>query len=231
MTEATRVLIVDDQELIRTGLGLLLGARPELEIVGEAADGGEALEILSRTPADVALMDVRMGGMDGIAATERMTSDFPGTRVVLLTVFDEDSLVRAGLAAGADGFMLKDTPPEELIRTIRLVAAGHAVVEPKIAKRLLDGYRHNLRENPSGITLDVLTPREQEVFWLVSSGLSNADIGRRLGLSAITVRTHVAGILAKFGLRRRERLIVHAYEDGLIVPMRYQRDNRPTSSP
>ncbi|MFI6900210.1 response regulator [Nonomuraea sp. NPDC050394] len=217
-----RVLLVDDQELIRAGVRMVLRSVPDILVVGEASDGALALAALRETPADVVLMDVRMHGMDGIEATARMRTDFPGTCVVLLTAFDEDGLVRAGLAAGADGFVLKDAPPEELLRAIHTVADGGAYVSPMLAKRLLDEYRPQLYEAPVAAgSLDELTRREQEVFTLVARGLTNSQIAERLSLSPVTVRTHVDNVLGKLRLPHRSRLIVFAYENDLVRPQRF----------
>lgn len=213
-----RVLIVDDQDLVRTGLRMILGSAPDIDVVGEAADGEQALSFLRETPADVALMDVRMHVMDGIEATRRIRAEFPCTRVVLLTTFDDDATVQAGLRAGADGYLLKSASAEELIGCLRHVGEGRAVMDPGVTKRLLDRLLSEVpQERPvAADALRTLSPREREVFTLVAMGLPNAEIAESLSLSPVTVRTHIDNILTKLRLNHRPEIIVYAYKHGII---------------
>ncbi|NUT38427.1 MAG: response regulator transcription factor [Thermoactinospora sp.] len=214
-----RVLIVDDQELLRAGLRLVLEPRPGLTVVGEAGTGEEALDLLEAERIDVVLMDVRMPGMGGIEATRQVRARFPHTKVLLLTTFDEDGLIQEGLLAGADGYLLKDVPPDDLARALVNIGHGAAAIDPRIAKRFLDLFRTDLPDvaPPTG-RLEELTAREREVFMLVAAGCTNTDISHRLGISAVTVRTHVDNIVAKLALRSRPQIIVYAYEQGVIQP-------------
>jgi DNA-binding NarL/FixJ family response regulator len=215
-----RVALVDDQPMLRMGFRMVLEAQTDMEVVGEAGDGLEALQLLAETPADVVLMDVRMPHLDGVAATRDLHARAgPVPRVLILTTFDLDEYVYAGLRAGASGFLLKDVPPAELISAIRVVAAGDAVVAPTITRRLLDRFAHQLPadEEPPPPHAP-LTDREQEVLLLVAQGLSNAEVAERLYLSEATVKTHVGHILTKLGLRDRVQAVVYAYETGLVRP-------------
>ncbi|MFI0352343.1 response regulator [Actinomadura sp. 9N407] len=213
-----RVLLVDDQELVRAGFTMVLDAQPDIEVVGEAGDGAQALERLRHTAADVVLMDVRMPRMDGIEATRRITSD--GTaKVIILTTFDLDEYAFAAIKAGAAGFLLKDAGPAQLIEAIKSVHSGDAVVAPSTTRRLLDRFAVHLpdeeRRAASG-ALDSLTAREDQVLRLVARGLSNAEIAERLYVSEATVKTHMGRILMKLELRDRVQAVVFAYETGLV---------------
>jgi len=219
----SRVLLADDQTLLRHGLRMMIDGQPDLEVVGEAADGIEAVAMSARLVPDVVLMDVRMPGMDGIEATRRICRSPPtsaGTKVIVLTTFDLDEYVVGALYAGASGFLLKDAQPADVITGIRVVAAGDALLAPSVTRRLLD--RFVARPEPAGLVpppgLDLLTDREREVMALVVRGLSNAEICQELYLSEPTVKTHVGRILTKLGVRDRVRLVVLAYDHGLTGP-------------
>jgi DNA-binding NarL/FixJ family response regulator len=215
-----RVLLVDDQALVRTGFRMILDEAPDIDVVGEAADGAEAIALVHDTHPDVVLMDVRMPGIDGVEATRRIRAEARegAPRILFLTTFDLDEYVYAGLRAGASGFLLKDTLAPDLLSAIRVVAAGEAVVGPTVARRLLERFvgtepdpcRHDPR------VLAVLTDREREVLTLVAQGLSNTEIAERLYLSNGTVKTHVSRVLAKLGLRDRVQAVVLAYDTGLV---------------
>jgi DNA-binding NarL/FixJ family response regulator len=212
-----RVLLVDDQPLLRKGFRLVLEAESDIEVVGEATDGAEALAAAADLEPDVVLMDIRMPNLDGVEATRRME----GPRVLILTTFDLDEYVYEALRAGASGFLLKDVPPEDLVAAIRVVAAGDAVVAPSITRRLLDRFASHLpgtaaADTPAG--LDQLTEREREVLVLMGRGLSNAEIAEALFVSETTVKTHVGRILMKLHLRDRVQAVVLAYESGLVRP-------------
>ncbi|MGI5283357.1 response regulator transcription factor [Nonomuraea polychroma] len=210
-----RVMLVDDQELLRAGFRMVLGAQPDIEVVAEAGDGVAALELLKTTEVDVVLMDVRMPNMDGVEATSRID----GPKVLILTTFDLDEYAFAAVKAGAAGFLLKDVPPDDLVSAIRHVHAGDAVVAPATLRRMLDQFAAQL---PSGepIRKADLTPREREVLLMVARGLSNMEIANRLEVAEATVKTHLGRVLAKLGLRDRAQVVVYAYESGLIVPTR-----------
>jgi DNA-binding NarL/FixJ family response regulator len=218
-----RVLLADDQELLRTGFRMILQAQPDLEIVGEAVDGADAVRQVRRLEPDVVLMDVRMPGTDGIAATEQITAATT-TRVLVLTTFDLDEYAFAALRAGASGFLLKDVPPPALAAAIRAVAAGDAVVSPRITRQLLDRFSPHLPDpaaHAGGIrdgspVLARLTDREREVFGEVARGGTNAEIAARLHLSEATVKTHLTRVLAKLALRDRVQIVIFAYEHGLV---------------
>ncbi|MEV0336237.1 response regulator transcription factor [Nocardia neocaledoniensis] len=213
------VLVVDDQELMRMGLKMVLGAHPDIEVVGEAGNGDEAVLRATQLRPDVVLMDVRMPVVDGVTATGRIVAAGDGVRVLVMTTFDLDEHALGALRAGASGFLLKDTPPEDLVSAIRSVAAGDAVVSPKVTKRLLDRL---VAEDPAGLRdpgiLDVLTAREREVLEQIAAGRSNAEIAAALFLSEATVKTHVGRVLTKLGLRDRVQAVVLAYETGLVRP-------------
>ncbi|PPJ15405.1 response regulator [Nocardia cyriacigeorgica] len=213
------VLVVDDQELMRMGLKMVLGAHPDIEVIGEAANGALAVTQASELRPDVVLMDVRMPVVDGVTATTQIVEAGQGSRVLVMTTFDLDEHALGALRAGASGFLLKDTPPEDLISAIRSVAAGDAVVSPKVTKRLLDRM---ISENPGRTrdpgVLDVLTAREREVLEQIAAGRSNAEIAAQLFLSEATVKTHVGRVLTKLGLRDRVQAVVLAYETGLVRP-------------
>jgi DNA-binding NarL/FixJ family response regulator len=215
------VLLVDDQPLLRMGFRLVLEAQPDISVVGEAGDGAEAVAQVASNAPDVVLMDVRMPGMDGIEATERITRDHPGSRVLILTTFDLDEYAFAALRAGAAGFLLKNVQPAELITGIRTVAAGDGVVAPRLTRLLIETFtRQNLpRPGPADDErLDRLTDRERDVLVEMARGYSNAEIARELGLSEATVKTHVSRILPKLGLRDRVQAVVLAYQTGLLRP-------------
>jgi len=224
MTEPRlRVLIVDDQVLVRAGFRMIIEAQADLTVVAEAADGEAALRLTRRYRPDVVLMDIRMPGLDGLEATRQiLQSDDrqptgPMPRVVILTTFDLDEYVYAALQSGASGFLLKDTSPEQLVAAVRTVVVGDALLAPSITRRLVERYARP--EPPSSITpetLASLTPRETEVLRLVARGMSNAEIAAELVVSEATVKTHVAGLLGKLGLRNRAQAVVFAYESGLI---------------
>jgi DNA-binding NarL/FixJ family response regulator len=209
-----RVLLVDDHALARTGFRMVLDAEPDIEVVGEAANGDQAIHSAGRLHPDVVLMDVRMPELDGIAATREIASD--STKVLMLTTFDLDDYVYDSLAAGASGFLLKDAGPEQLTEAIRVVAAGDALLAPSVTRRLIDDVVGAGRRRPARPPeLDELTPRELEVLRLVAAGLSNAEIAERLVVEETTVKTHVSRLLAKLGLRDRVQAVILAYEIGL----------------
>jgi DNA-binding NarL/FixJ family response regulator len=213
-----RIVLVDDQELVRTGFRMVLDAQTDMTVVGEAGDGEAALELLRATPADVVVMDVRMPRLDGVEATRRICQAGERPRVLMLTTFDLDEYAFAALKAGASGFLLKDVPPEELLFGIRSVHSGDAVVAPSTTRRLIDRFAPLLPDSgsPAPPGLDCLTEREREVLVHVAQGLSNAEIAKRLFVSEATVKTHVGRVLAKLGLRDRVQAVVLAYESGLV---------------
>jgi DNA-binding NarL/FixJ family response regulator len=213
-----RVMLVDDQMLLRTGFRMVLAAQPDMEVVAEAGDGAEAIVNLRSTAVDVVLMDVRMPRLDGVEATRRICAEPNAPKVLILTTFDLDEYAFSGLKAGASGFMLKDVPPSELLSAIRSVHSGDAVVAPSTTRRLLDRFAPLLPSagKPQNKELERLTGREREVMLLVAQGLSNGEIAGRLVLSEATVKTHVGRILTKLGLRDRVQVVVLAYESGLV---------------
>ena len=215
-----RVVVADDQQLIRAGFRALLEAEPDIDVVGEAATGADAVAQIREHRPDVALMDIRMPEGDGLWATEQITADpdLTGTRIVVVTTFELDEYVAQAIAAGASGFLVKDTEPVELIRSIRIAAAGDALLSPSVTRRLLERISGRLHATVSPQLVDVLTDREREVMVLVAAGLSNEEIGARLYLSPLTVKTHVSRILGKLGARDRVQLVVLAYESGLVAP-------------
>ncbi|GAA2720956.1 response regulator transcription factor [Actinocorallia aurantiaca] len=215
-----KVVLVDDQELVRAGFRMVLDAQPGLEVVGEAGDGLQALELLRATRADVVLMDVRMPRMDGIEATRRIAPGPAGTKVIILTTFDLDEYAFAAIKAGAAGFLLKDARPAQLIEAIHAVHSGDAVVAPSTTRRLLERFAGHLPEEGGARAAapgtETLTDREREVLLLVAKGLSNVEIGKRLYVAEATVKTHVGRILTKLDLRDRVQIVVYAYETGLV---------------
>ncbi|GIH48122.1 response regulator [Microbispora rosea] len=214
-----RVMLVDDQELVRTGFRMVLGAQPDIEVVGEAADGLAAVEALRAVEADVVLMDVRMPRMDGVEAARVICAAPDGPKVLILTTFDLDEYAFAAIKAGAAGFLLKDVPPAELISAIRSIHSGDAVVAPSTTRRLLDRFAVLLPEGDARREdAGVLTAREREVMVQVARGLSNSEIAARLHLAEATVKTHLGRILAKLGLRDRAQVVVYAYETGVVSP-------------
>ncbi len=221
---SVRVLIVDDQALVRAGFRMILESEPEIDIVGEAGDGAEALEAARELRPDVILMDIRMPNLDGLEATRRLLESAgtgEGPRILMLTTFDLDEYVYEALRAGASGFMLKDTPPEQLVEAIHVVARGDALLSPTITRRVIEEF---IRRPPSTVQvqrpakLDELTARELEVLGFMARGLSNAEIATDLFVSETTVKTHVARVLMKLGLRDRVQAVVFAYETGLVQP-------------
>jgi len=218
MTDRIRVVLADDQHLIRAGFSSLLGAEPDLEVVGEAATGREAVALVKRTQPDVVLMDIRMPDGDGLWATEQIVADpaLAGTHVVVVTTFELDEYVAQAIRAGASGFLVKDTEPVELIRAVRVVAGGDALLSPSVTKRLLERVAGTLNDSPDTRPLDPLTDREREVLSLVGLGLTNEEIGGRLFLSPLTAKTHVSRIMSKLLARDRVQLVVIAYETGLV---------------
>jgi DNA-binding NarL/FixJ family response regulator len=215
-----RVLIADDQVLVRTGFTMILDATPDIEVVGEAGDGAVALAMARALRPDVVLMDVRMPGTDGITATGQITAELPGVRILILTTFDLDDYVHAGLRAGASGFLLKDVPAPDLIAAIRTVAAGDSVLSPSTTRRLIERFVPLIPAAGATDTdfLAALTSREKEVFALLATGRSNKEIADALFLSEGTVKIHVSRLLGKLGLRDRVHAVILAYETGLRVP-------------
>jgi DNA-binding NarL/FixJ family response regulator len=217
----TSVLICDDQGLVRVGLRKILEVEPDIDVVGEAFDGDQAVAAASRLHPDVVLMDIRMPVLDGIAATRRIVADRPSARVLMLTTFGLDTYVYDALRAGASGFMLKDAPPEEIAAAVRIVARGEALLAPAVTKGVIEEFvRIPARRRGGTDPADVhsLTPREREVLDLLVRGLSNTEICDRLVISDATAKTHVARILAKLGLRDRVQVVIYAYESGLVGP-------------
>jgi DNA-binding NarL/FixJ family response regulator len=216
----TRVLIADDQVLVRAGFRALLDAQPGIEVVGEAGDGAEAVRLARSLAPDVVLMDVRMPGTDGLEATRVIAADpqLAGVRIVILTTFDLDDYVYEALRAGASGFLLKDTEPVDLLAAVRAVARGDALLAPSVTRRLIEEFASRLRSPASDRLLDPLTEREREVLALVGSGLSNEEIAARLVVSPATAKTHVSRTMVKLGARDRAQLVVIAYESGVVRP-------------
>ena len=216
-----RVLLADDQALVRAGFRVLVGSAPDIEIVGEAADGATAVELVRSLRAEVVLMDIRMPGTDGLEATRQIAADpdLIGVRVIILTTYEEDEYVFAALRAGASGFLVKDTEPEDLVSAIRVVARGDALLSPSVTRRLIariagqDPARH---ADPS--VLSALTDREREVLAMVAAGMSNDEIGAALYMSPLTAKTHINRTMAKLGARDRAQLVVTAYQTGLVRP-------------
>ncbi|WP_367127175.1 response regulator [Saccharothrix sp. HUAS TT1] len=210
----TDVVIVDDQALLRGSFRVLVDSAPDLRVVGEAGDGAEAVAVVRETAPDVVLMDVRMPGMDGIAATREISS-FSAARVLILTTFDLDEYVYAALRAGASGFLLKDTPPADLLAAVRVVAAGDALLSPSVTRRLVSEFSRT--PPPRVDRLEKITEREQEVLLLIARGFSNAEIMQELRLSTGTVKTHIGRLLHKLQARDRAQLVIAAYESGLVT--------------
>jgi DNA-binding NarL/FixJ family response regulator len=217
------VVLADDQTLVRAGFRALLDAEDDMRVVGEAADGEQALDIVRRLRPDVVLMDIRMPRTDGLSATGRLTADpaLAGTRVIVLTTFELDEYVFGALRAGAAGFLLKDMEPADVVEAVRVVAGGDALLAPRLTRRLVEAFVAGAGgPEPDTAPLDELTPREREVLALVGQGLSNSEIAERLVLSPLTAKTHVARLFMKLGARDRAQLVVIAYETGLVVPGR-----------
>nr|WP_223182514.1 MULTISPECIES: response regulator transcription factor [unclassified Streptomyces] len=213
-------MLADDQSLVRAGFRALLSAQPDIEVVAEAADGAEAVERVRALRPDVVLMDIRMPRLDGLEATRRITADAEptGVRVVMLTTFELDEYVFEAIRAGASGFLVKDTEPEELIRAVRAVVDGDALLSPGVTRRLIEEFAARSKAPTATATLSALTEREREVMALVGIGLSNEEIARRLVVSPLTAKTHVSRAMVKLGARDRAQLVVLAYESGLVRP-------------
>ncbi|MGJ7440600.1 response regulator [Aquipuribacter sp. MA13-6] len=212
-----RVLLVDDQELVRSGFRMILGTEDDLEVVGEASDGAAAVEAVARLAPDVVLMDVQMPGTDGLTATRQVVSRFQA-RVIVLTTFDRDDYLFAALEAGASGFLLKNASPEDLVAAVRVVAGGKALLAPAVTARVIASFASRPGRAARRDLQEGLTDREREVLALVARGWSNAEVAGRLVLGEATVKTHVSRLLAKLGLRDRVQLVVHAYETGVVQP-------------
>lgn len=237
---SVRVLVVDDQALVRSGFAMILSSEEGIDVVGDAADGLEAIDRVAELDPDVVVMDIRMPNLDGVAATRRILERPHPPKVLILTTFDVDDLVYAALRAGASGFILKDTPPEELIRAVRVVAEGNALIDPSVTRRLIETFADRLPDPDAPATaagppdagsttgpagggdragsLDLLTDREVEVLHELAKGRSNAEIAGALYVSETTVKTHVGRVLSKLGLRDRVQAVVFAYESGLVRP-------------
>ena len=218
-----RVLVVDDQALVRAGLGVILGAQDDIKVVGEAADGLEAVEAAGRLRPDLVLMDIRMPRLDGLEATRRMLAGGPAgaPRVMILTTFDTDEHVFESLRAGASGFLLKDAPREQLVEAVRTVAAGEALLAPSVTRRLIEEFsRRPVRDGRFAASLASLTAREREVLDALARGLSNAEMAEALFVGEATVKSHVAHVLMKLGLRDRVQAVIFAYEAGIVTPGR-----------
>jgi DNA-binding NarL/FixJ family response regulator len=215
-----RVVIVDDQQLVRSGFRLILEAEDDVTVVGEAADGAAALDVITRSDPHVVLMDVQMPVLDGLAATRELARRPSGPAVVILTTFDRDEYVFEALRAGAAGFLLKNAPPEQLVDAVRLVAAGEGLLAPAVTRRVIAEFSRQVvaPSAESASAIDRLTDREREVLTLVAAGLSNGEIARHLVLGEATVKTHVSNVLLKLALRDRVQAVVFAYESGLVSP-------------
>jgi DNA-binding NarL/FixJ family response regulator len=215
-----RVLLVDDQALVRAGFQALLDAQEDIDVVGEAADGLEAVELAKKLRPDVILMDIRMPVLDGLAATRQIAQDkaLDAVRIVILTTFELDEYVFEAIRAGAAGFLVKDTKPGDLIEAVRVVAAGDALLSPSVTRRLIGEFAARAKEPPASSALEELTDREREVMALAGSGLSNEQIADRLVVSVATAKTHVSRAMVKLGVRDRAQLVVVAYESGLVRP-------------
>ncbi len=214
----TRVVVADDQALVRAGLKMVLEAEPDIEVVGEAADGHEVLDVARRAAPDVVLMDIRMPGLDGLEASRRLLAGAEPPKVLVLTTFDEEEYLYEALRAGTSGFLLKVSPPEQLIGAIRTVAAGNALIDPVVTRRVIEAFGRRATTSPPPASYDELTAREREVLTLLARGRSNAEIAEELIVGDATVKTHVARVLMKLGLRDRVQAVVFAYEHGIVTP-------------
>jgi DNA-binding NarL/FixJ family response regulator len=214
-----RVLVADDQALVRSGFRMILEGQPDLDLVGEAEDGLQALESARELDPDVILMDIRMPNLDGVEATRRLVDANTRARILVLTTFDLDEYVYAAIRAGANGFLLKDVQPADLVAAIRVVAAGNALFAPTATQRLLERFAaHPVEAAAAGRSLDELTEREREILRLIANGLSNAELAAHLHLSETTVKTHVSSMLRKLGVRDRVQAVIAAYDAGLVHP-------------
>jgi DNA-binding NarL/FixJ family response regulator len=220
VTAVIRVVLADDQALVRAGFRALLDAQDDIDVVGEANDGDEAVRLVRRLAPDVVLMDIRMPGTDGLAATKAIAGDerLSDARIIILTTFELDEYVFEAIRSGASGFLVKDTEPVELLRAVRAVADGDALLSPSVTRRLIGEFANKTRESRPAPTLDVLTEREREVMALVAEGLTNDEIAERLYVSPMTAKTHVSRAMTKLGARDRAQLVVFAYESGLVRP-------------
>lgn len=212
----TSVVVADDQELVRAGFRLLLERVEDVEVVAEAEDGEQAVALVRQHRPDVVLLDIRMPRLDGLSATRQIVQDVPRSKVIILTTFDTDDYVRDALHAGASGFLLKSSPPERLVTAIRTVAAGEALLDPAVTRRVIEGFTRQAAAGGSGPALHRLTDRELDVLRQVARGLSNGEIAGELYITEATVKTHVARLLAKLGLRDRVQAVVYAYENGVV---------------
>jgi DNA-binding NarL/FixJ family response regulator len=217
------IVVVDDQQLARAGLRMIIEGQPDLRVVGEGADGAEAVSLVRRLRPTVAILDVRMPRVDGLAATRRILEDVPGTRILILTTFDLDEYAFEALRAGASGFLLKDAPAEDIVHAVRTVARGDSTLAPALTRRLVEHFARRPQPDASP-ALATLTARELEVLRLLAAGGSNADIGGRLALSEATVKTHVSRLLDKLDVRDRVQAVIYAYESGLVEPGGPRRD-------
>jgi DNA-binding NarL/FixJ family response regulator len=214
-----RVVLTDDQPLVRAGLRVLIADHPDLDVVGEAGTGAEAVELVRALRPDVVVMDIRMPGMDGIEATRMITAEHPAARIVVLTTFDDDDYVYGALRAGASGFLVKDMAVDDILTAIRVVAAGDGLIAPSVTRRLIAQFAGRPQPPPRR-EIDGITEREREVLTMVGRGLSNAEIAASLFISTATAKAHVARLLAKLGARDRVQLVIAAYEAGLVPPSR-----------
>jgi DNA-binding NarL/FixJ family response regulator len=214
----TRVVVADDQALVRAGLKMVLEAEPDIEVVGEAADGNEVLDVARRSSPDVVLMDIRMPGLDGLEASRRLLAGDAPPKVLVLTTFDEEEYLYEALRAGTSGFLLKVSPPEQLIGAIRTVAAGNALIDPVVTRRVIEAFGRRATTSPPPASYEELTAREREVLTLLARGRSNAEIAEQLIVGDATVKTHVARVLMMLGLRDRVQAVVFAYEHGIVTP-------------
>ncbi|MBO3751762.1 response regulator transcription factor [Streptosporangiaceae bacterium NEAU-GS5] len=213
-----RVVLVDDEAMVRVGLRMVLTAEPDIEVVAEAQDGASGADAVARTRPDVVLMDIRMPQVDGIEGARRILAATQDVKVVVLTTFDEDDYVEAALRAGVSGFLLKVSPPEQLIEAVRTVASGGGLLDPSVTLRVIESFAASPARAPRAAVLDTLTERERDVLRLLARGMSNAEIADRLYLGEATVKTHVSNVLAKLGVRDRVQAVVAAYETGHVRP-------------